>query len=73
MVTGPTAMPQDPKIGRSAWAPRPDPPLRSQQARLLPGLAPKHSEHGSRIPVRAERLDLALVIHLDDIDALERD
>ena len=36
-------------------------------------LALKHGEHGRRIPVRVERLDLALVIHLDDIDAFECD
>ena len=36
-------------------------------------LALKHGEHGRRIPVRVERLDLALVIHLNDIDAFECD
>jgi hypothetical protein len=36
-------------------------------------LALKHGEHGSRVPVRIKRLDLALVIHLNDIDAIECD
>jgi hypothetical protein len=36
-------------------------------------LALKHRKHRSRIPICVERLDLAVAIHLNDIDAVECD
>jgi hypothetical protein len=56
---------------RTADGSRPTHALRIGASGMV--LALKDGEHGSRVPVRMERLDLALVIHLNDIDALECD
>src|SRR6266566_2934335 len=57
------------RVERSARRSVTEPCARSRIGTPAMVLGLKHGEHGSRVPVRVEGLDLALVIHLNDIDA----